>query len=146
MGIGRRALGLDLGSKRIGVATSDLSGTIATPHSVIQRTSRQRDLFDAIARLVTDEEAEIVVIGLPLRLDGGHGPAAEAATREARLIGTVVAVPVVMFDERFTTVAADRALREADIRASDRRRLVDKVAAAVMLQAWIDAGGPGSGD
>jgi len=145
MGIGRRALGLDLGSKRIGVATSDLSGTIATPHSVIQRTSRQRDLFDAIARLVTDEEAEIVVIGLPLRLDGGHGPAAEAATREARLIGTVVAVPVVMFDERFTTVAADRALREADIRASDRRRLVDKVAAAVMLQAWIDAGGPGSG-
>jgi len=145
MGIGRRALGLDLGSKRIGVATSDLSGTIATPHSVIQRTSRQRDLFDAIARLVTDEEAEIVVIGLPLRLDGGHGPAAEAATREARLIGTVVAVPVVMFDERFTTVAADRALREADIRASDRRRLVDKVAAAVMLQAWIDAGGPGRG-
>jgi len=145
MGIGRRALGLDLGSKRIGVATSDLSGTIATPHSVIQRTSRQRDLFDAIARLVTDEEAEIVVIGLPLRLDGGHGLAAEAATREARLIGTVVAVPVVMFDERFTTVAADRALREADIRASDRRRLVDKVAAAVMLQAWIDAGGPGSG-
>jgi putative Holliday junction resolvase len=145
MGIGRRALGLDLGSKRIGVATSDLSGTIATPHSVIQRTSRQRDLFDAIARLVTNEEVEIVVIGLPLRLDGGHGPAAEAATREARLIGTVVAVPVVMFDERFTTVAADRALREADIRASDRRRLVDKVAAAVMLQAWIDAGGPGSG-
>lgn len=143
MGIGRRALGLDLGSKRIGVATSDLSGTIASPHSVLTRTRRSRDLLDEVARLVSDEEIEVVVVGLPIRLDGSHGTAAEAATREARLIGTVIDVPVVLFDERFTTVAADRALREAEIRASDRRRVVDKVAAAVMLQAWIDAGGPG---
>jgi putative Holliday junction resolvase len=143
MGIGRRALGLDLGSKRIGVATSDLSGTIASPHSVVTRTRRSRDLLDEVARLVSDEEIEVVVVGLPIRLDGSHGTAAEAATREARLIGTVIDVPVVLFDERFTTVAADRALREAEIRASDRRRVVDKVAAAVMLQAWIDAGGPG---
>jgi putative holliday junction resolvase len=143
MGIGRRALGLDLGSKRIGVATSDLSDTIASPHSVVTRTRRSRDLLDEVARLVSDEEIEVVVVGLPIRLDGSHGTAAEAATREARLIGTVIDVPVVLFDERFTTVAADRALREAEIRASDRRRVVDKVAAAVMLQAWIDAGGPG---
>ena len=143
MGIGRRALGLDLGSKRIGVATSDLSGTIASPHSVLTRTRRSRDLLDEVARLVSDEEIEVVVVGLPIRLDGSHGTAAEAATREARLIGTVIDVPVVLFDERFTTVAADRALREAEIRASDRRRVVDKLAAAVMLQAWIDAGGPG---
>lgn len=143
MGVGRRALGLDLGTKRIGVATSDSSGSIASPHSVLVRPRASRDLLAAVARLVTDEETEIVVVGLPIRLDGSHGPAAEAATREARLIGTVIDVPVVLFDERFTTVAADRALREADIRASDRRRVVDKVAAAVMLQAWIDAGGPG---
>ena len=145
MGVGVRALGLDLGSKRIGVSTSDSSGTIASPHSVLLRGRRQRDDHEAIARLVTTEEVGLVVVGLPLRLDGSHGPAAEAATREARVIGTVIDVPVVLFDERFTTVAADRALKEADIRASDRRRVVDKVAAAVMLQAWIDAGGPGRG-
>jgi putative Holliday junction resolvase len=110
---------------------------------VLTRTRRSRDLLDEVARLVSDEEIEVVVVGLPIRLDGSHGTAAEAATREARLIGTVIDVPVVLFDERFTTVAADRALREAEIRASDRRRVVDKVAAAVMLQAWIDAGGPG---
>jgi len=145
MGAGLRVLGLDLGSKRIGVSTSDSSGTIASPHSVLLRGRRRRDDHEAIARLVNEEEVDLVVIGLPLRLDGSHGPAAEAATREARLIGTVIDVPVVLFDERFTTVAADRALKEADIRASDRRRVVDKVAAAVMLQAWIDAGGPGRG-
>jgi len=145
MGAGMRVLGLDLGSKRIGVSTSDSSGTIASPHSVLLRGRHRRDDHEAIARLVNEEEVGLVVVGLPLRLDGSHGPAAEAATREARLIGTVIHVPVVLFDERFTTVAADRALKEADIRASDRRRVVDKVAAAVMLQAWIDAGGPGRG-
>jgi putative Holliday junction resolvase len=63
-----------------------------------------------------------------------------AATREARALGTVLTVPVEMFDERLTTVTADRVLREAEIRASDRRRHVDKIAAAVMLQAWLDRG------
>jgi len=133
-----RALGLDLGSKRIGVAVSDLTGTIASPHSVIARSKSVRHDHQVIATLVRDEEAEIVVVGLPITMAGEHGPAAQAATREAKLLSTVLSVPVEMFDERMTTVAADRVLREAEIRASDRRRHVDKIAAAVMLQAWLD--------
>lgn len=133
-----RVIALDLGSKRIGVAVSDLSGTIASPHSVIARSSSQRHDHTAIRRIVIEEEAEAIVIGLPLSLDGSTGPAARAILDEAERIGTVIDVPVHLQDERLTTVAADRILREADLSASERRRFVDKVAAAVILQTWLD--------
>jgi len=137
-----RALGLDLGTKRIGLATSDISGLIATPHSTLNRSSSVRRDHENIARIVESEEVEIVVVGLPIRMNGELGPAAEAANREAAKLGTVLRVPVIMFDERMTTVAADRALKEANISASRRREFVDRVAAAVMLQAWLDRGCP----
>lgn len=133
-----RAMGIDLGSKRIGIAISDFSGTIATPHSVIQRGRSPRLDHERIARIVADEEVEIVVVGLPLTMSGDRSIAAQAATAEARQLATVLTVPVEMFDERLTTVTADRVLREADISASERRRHVDKVAAAVLLQTWLD--------
>ena len=133
-----RVIGLDLGSKRIGVAVSDRSGTIATPLTVLARRGDPAADHRAIAALVTEEEAERVVVGLPLRLDGTIGPAAERALAEAEELATVVAVPVETFDERLTTVSADRALLEAGLRAPARRTVVDKVAAAVMLQAWLD--------
>lgn len=134
-----RALGLDLGSKRIGVAVSDRSGTIATPLTVLARTRRWADDHRRIAELVVEEEAELVVVGLPLSLSGEIGPAARAAIAEADQIATVVGVPVETYDERLTTVTADRALMEARMPADARRRVVDKVAAAVMLQSWLDA-------
>jgi putative holliday junction resolvase len=137
-----RALGLDLGSKRIGLATSDISGLIATPHSTLHRSSSVRRDHENIAGIVEAEEIEIVVVGLPIRMNGELGPAAEAANREATKLGTVLRVPVIMFDERMTTVAADRALKEANISASRRREFVDRVAAAVMLQTWLDRGCP----
>ena len=137
-----RALGVDLGTKRIGLATSDLSGTIATPLSTLERSSSTRSDHASLARIVTDEEVEIVVIGLPIQMNGELGMAAEAAQREAALLATVLDVPVILFDERMTTVAADRALKEANISASRRRRYVDRVAAAVMLQSWLDRGCP----
>ncbi len=133
-----RVLGLDLGSKRVGVAISDRSGTIASPFMVLQRSGSLRRDHEAIARLVTEEECERVVIGLPLSLDGSLGRAAQSALDEASRLATVVGVPVETYDERLTTVSADRALIEAKMRADARRRVVDKVAAAVMLQAWID--------
>lgn len=136
-----RALGIDLGSKRIGIAVSDRSGTIASPLTVLQRSgSRARD-HQAIARLVAEEEAEMVVVGLPLNMNGTLGPAATAAVAEAEALATVVPVPVITFDERRTTVTADHALMEAKMRAQARRRVVDKVAAAVMLQTWLDSRG-----
>ena len=139
---GVRALGLDLGSKRIGVAIGDRTGTIASPLQVLQRSGSARRDHEAIAKLVVEEEADIVVVGLPLNMNGSSGPAAQAAIEEAAVLATVVGVPVVTFDERRTTVTADQAMIEANMRAQARRRIVDKIAAAVMLQNWLDAGAP----
>ena len=133
-----RVLGLDLGSKRVGIAVSDRSGMIATPLSVLQRSGSERRDHEVIAKLVVEEECERFVVGLPLSLDGSVGRAAKSAIDEARRLATVVNVPVETYDERLTTVSAERVLMEAKMRADARRRVVDKVAAAVMLQSWID--------
>ena len=133
-----RALGVDLGSKRIGIAVSDRSGTIASPLTVVARSGDVARDHQRLRDLVIEEEAEVVVVGLPLSLDGSLGPAARGAMDEADVLATVVGVPVETFDERLTTVTADRALMQANMRAQARRRVIDKVAAAVMLQAWLD--------
>ncbi len=135
---GVRALGVDLGSKRIGVAVSDLSGTIASALTTDHRSRSRRHDHAELARVVRDEEAEVVVVGLTLSLDGTRGRAAEAAVAEADQLASVVGVPVEMYDERFTTVTAERGMRDAGLDAPARRKIVDKVAAAVMLQAWLD--------
>jgi putative Holliday junction resolvase len=135
---GVRALGVDLGSKRIGIAVSDISGTIASALTTVHRSKSRRHDHAAIAELVRVEEAEVVVVGLPLSLDGSHGKAAKAATTEARQLANVAGVPVEMYDERFTTVTAERGMLEAGLNAQARRKVVDKVAAAVMLQAWLE--------
>ena len=133
-----RALGVDLGSKRIGIAVSDRSGTIASPLTVIQRSGSVARDHQAILRLVIEEEAEAVVVGLPLNMNGSAGPAAQAAIKEAKALATVVNVPVHTSDERRTTVTADRVMIEAGMNAQARRKVVDKVAAAVLLQHWLD--------
>lgn len=136
---GVRALGIDPGTKRIGLAVSDRSGTIASPFMVLPRTrSRQHD-DDEIARIVRDEEIEVVVIGLPVNMDGSHGPSAKAAIADARRLATVVGVPIELHDERRTTVTAEQSMRAAGLGGVERRRRVDKVAAAIMLQSWLDA-------
>lgn len=134
-----RALGIDLGSKRIGVATSDRSGTIASPLTTVLRTGNRLADHRAIAAIVRDEEAECVVVGLPLSLTGEHGPAATAAIAEAEQMASVVGVPVHLHDERFTTKTAHDVLMANKMKAQARRRVVDKVAAAVMLQSWLDS-------
>ena len=131
-------LGIDLGSKRIGIATSDRSGTIATPHTVLLRCGSMGGDHRNIAKMVVEEEAEAVIVGLPLNMDGSEGKAAQAARVEAARMATVVGVPVHVHDERLTTVEADRVLMEQKMNAQARRRVVDKVAAAVMLQSWLD--------
>ena len=136
---GVRALGVDPGSKRIGLAVSDLSGTIASPLTVLRRSrSKQHDLHE-LARIAREEEAEVIVIGLPLNMDGSRGKAADAAVAEARRLATLVDVPVELHDERLTTVTADRDMMAAGLNAIERRQVVDKVAAAIMLQSWLDA-------
>jgi len=135
---GVRALGIDPGSKRIGLAVSDRSGTIASPLLVLPR-SRSRRLDDAeIARIVREEEIEVIVIGLPVNMDGSHGASAKAAIADARRLATVVDVPIELHDERRTTVTAEQSMREAGLDGVERRQRVDKVAAAIMLQSWLD--------
>jgi putative Holliday junction resolvase len=133
-----RALGVDPGTRRIGIAVSDLTGTIASPLMVLQRTKSPRHDLAELARIAKAEEAEVIVVGLPINMDGTLGPAAQAATQFAARLATVAGVPVELHDERRTTVTADQAMREGGLDGRARRQRVDKVAAAVMLQSWLD--------
>ncbi len=133
-----RALGLDLGSKRIGLALSDSEGRLALPYDVVQRSGdRDRD-HRRIAELVAETGAEVVVVGMPYSLDGATGPTARRHLAEARRLRATIGVPVETYDERLTTVTAERALKEAQLSGRDRRKVIDQVAAAVMLQSWLD--------
>ena len=133
-----RALGIDLGSKRIGVATSDRSGTIATPLLVLPRGGTRAQDHKAIAALAVEHEVECVVVGMPLSMSGSSGAAAKMAAIEVQQMTSVIGVPVYTYDERLTTVTADNILIQQNMNAKDRRKVIDKVAAAVMLQAWLD--------
>jgi len=130
------ALGLDLGTRRIGVAYT--AGSLAMPYEVIARSGDRRVDHRRVAELVAEVDAEVVVVGLPLHLDGRVSPAAQSALDEAAELGDTLPVPVETYDERLTTVTADRWLIERNLSATQRRKVVDKVAAAVMLQAWLD--------
>ena len=133
-----RALGVDLGSKRIGIALSDSAGRMATPYEVVARSGDPARDHRRIAELAVETEAELLVVGMPFSLDGSMGAAAQAAVAEAAELAKVTGLPVDTWDERLTTVSADRDLIALDMKAPARRRVIDKVAAAVMLQAWLD--------
>ncbi len=136
----RRAVGLDLGSRRIGVAVCDGGGVLAVPWGTIDRSGdRPRD-HRRILDIVQETEAAVVVVGLPLRLDGSIGPAAEGVLAEIDEIASTVGVPVESYDERLTTVTAERGLKERGMRGKRRRTVIDQLAATVILQGWLDAG------
>ncbi len=137
-----RAIGIDLGSKRIGVAVSDSKGSLAMPIEVVERQGDRRREHRELADLASEWEAEIVVVGVPYNMDGSLGVAAKKCLREAAALGEALGLEVVPYDERLTTVSADRFLMQQEMKADARRRVVDKVAAAVMLQSWLDAGMP----
>lgn len=134
-----RALGIDLGERRIGVAVSDSDGRVATPLTAIKRTGSRKQDHQKIAELVDEYEARVVVVGLPLSLDGGTGPAAVGAQHEVQQLEAAVGVPVLTHDERLTTVIAERALAESGLSSKARRQRVDMVAASIILQGWLDA-------
>ena len=133
-----RVRGIDLGSRRIGVAVSDSERRVATPDVVVERLSDPAHHRRAIVGLAEEWQATLLVVGMPTSLDGSEGPAARAARLEAAALGDAIGLPVETYDERFTTVTAERALREQGLDAPARRKVVDKVAAAVLLQAWLD--------
>lgn len=138
-----RVLALDLGSRRIGVAISDGDRRVATPITTLARDRDRQRQHRQIAELISEWEAGLLLLGLPIALDGTIGPAAQAVLAERDELAHAVAVPVEVHDERMTTRIADRALRErGDLDARARRQVVDMVAASVILQDWLDQGRP----
>ncbi|HET9657939.1 MAG TPA: Holliday junction resolvase RuvX [Kineosporiaceae bacterium] len=132
-------LGIDVGTVRVGVARCDGSGLLATPVETVQRRPDGRDL-SRIAKLIADCDVLEVVVGLPLSLSGGEGPASAAARKYAEAIARrVQPVPVRVVDERLSTVSAHRALRDAGVAGRSQRRVVDQAAAVVILQSALDA-------
>ncbi|MHB8512529.1 MAG: Holliday junction resolvase RuvX [Actinomycetota bacterium] len=132
-------IGVDLGSKRIGLAMA--STNVATPLEVIDRTGDDNADAKRIASIAREHEAGTIVIGHPKRLDGTEGPAANAASCFADILrGVDSEMSVVLFDERLTTKQAERVLIDAGARRAARRKVVDKLAATVILQSYLDAG------
>lgn len=141
-----RVLGLDIGEKRIGVAVSDPSGGMALPSQVILRTRLAADHSAAlradlarIVDLVRRSQAERVIVGLPLSLNGRIGPQAQRVLAFCRQIEAVSPVPVLTWDERLSTAEAEQALVQAGVSRKKRRARVDASAAAVMLQGYLDS-------
>jgi putative Holliday junction resolvase len=133
-----RAIGIDLGAARIGVAICDSGGLVATPYEVVTRSGDPERDRRRLLELADEAGAEVIVVGFPLNMDGSRGPAAQAAEAEAEALRSRTETPVELHDERLTTVTADRTLQAQGLGARERRKVVDKVAAAVMLQAWLD--------
>jgi len=132
-----RLLGLDVGTKTIGLALSDVMRRIATPLETIRRTKFKADAARLLA-LAKEHGAGGLVIGLPINLDGSEGPRAQSSRAFARNLGQLTDLPMSLWDERLSTAAAERALLEADASRKRRAELIDKLAAAYILQGALD--------
>ncbi|RKG97617.1 Holliday junction resolvase RuvX [Corallococcus praedator] len=133
-----RTFGLDYGTKTIGVAVSDGLGLTAQTVTTVRRASLKADLAE-LSRLVKEYEVTRFVLGLPLNMNGSEGPRAEASRKFADVLGQALGLPVELWDERLSTVAAQRTLLEADVSRAKRREVIDQLAAQFILQGWLDA-------
>ena len=133
-----RLMGLDLGTKTIGIATSDRSRQIATPITTITRSKFTKDATELLA-IATKENIGVLVLGLPINMDGSEGPRAQATRAFARNLSKLTPLAIVFWDERLSTAAVERMLIEADASRATRDKVVDKLAAAWILQAALDA-------
>ncbi len=133
-------MGLDIGSKTIGVAISDPVGLTAQGLTTIRRRSREKDLV-ALKELARQYNITEIVVGLPRNMNGSYGPQAALVKQLASKIEKALGLPLHFYDERLSTVAADRILIEADLSRKNRRRVVDQVAATIILQGFLDRRG-----
>lgn len=136
-----RVLGVDVGTARVGLALSDPAGITAQPLEVIDGPGPSGFLA-AVADRARELEVEEIVVGIPLRMDGRHGPAADAAEEFARSLEEATGLPVVRWDERLSTKEAERAMRSAGANGRRQRGVVDKVAAALVLSSYLEARRP----
>lgn len=132
-----RLMGLDIGDRTIGVAVSDLMGWTAQGVTTIRRKSLEYDLAE-LEKLIKEYQAEALVLGLPLNMDGSSGAAVEKVKEMAEILTQRFALPVYYQDERLSTVSAHRALLEGDVSRKGRKKVVDKLAAVFILQTYLD--------
>ena len=133
-----RVLGLDLGDKTIGMATSDATLYIATPRYTIERSRFQADA-KALLEFASKEDIGLIVLGLPLNMDGSEGPRCQSTRAFARNLTKLTQLPIIYWDERLSTAAVQRTMLEADLSRAKRDKHVDKLAAAFILQGLLDA-------
>lgn len=134
---GERLIGLDLGTKTIGIAVSDATRTVATARETITRTKFSKDAGRLLA-IIEESGVAAIILGLPINMDGTEGPRAQATRAFARNLATLSPLPVVLWDERLSTAAVTRTLLEADSSRARRAQVVDKLAAAYILQGALD--------
>ena len=134
-----RVIGIDLGSKRIGIALSDSDLTIATPLDVIERSGNVEKDHIAILKITDEWEVKRIIVGLPISLDGTLGASAQSVIDEISRLGNLTDIPIETHDERFTTVTAEQILLQQNVKRDKKKRVIDKVAAAIILQGWIDS-------
>ncbi len=134
---GARLMGLDIGTKTIGVAVSDVNRSVGSALETIRR-GKFRDDSARMAEIIADYGVGGIVIGLPLNMDGSEGPRAQSARAYARNLAAATGLPVLLWDERLSTVAAERALIAADTSRKRRAAVIDQVAAAYILQGALD--------
>ena len=134
---GMRLLGLDLGEKTIGLALSDTSRSVATPMETLRRSKFSADA-EKIEKVLAEHGVGAIVIGLPLNMDGSDGPSSQSARAFGRNLAARLTAPIVFWDERLSTVAVTRALLDADASRRRRAEVVDKMAAAYILQGVLD--------
>jgi putative Holliday junction resolvase len=130
-------IGLDIGERRIGVAVSDEMNVVALPECVIERRSLQHDLR-ALCDLAREKNARCFVVGLPIRLDGSHGEQAQRVAEFAHKLAQRCDMPVEMSDERLSTKQAERHLIKSNVKRKRRRKVIDKIAAQIILQSYMD--------
>lgn len=133
-----RLMGLDVGDKRIGIAVSDEGALIAQPKETLERRGNKKDI-PYLLDLARRESVAGIIVGLPYSLDGSEGPQADKVRRFIAAVELETELPVETWDERFTTVAAEEFLRAAEISSRRSRQRVDRVAAALILQGYLDA-------
>ena len=134
-----RVIGIDLGSKRIGIALSDSNLTVATPLDVVERSGNVEKDHIAILKIIDDWEVQKIIVGLPISLDGTLGLSAQSVMDEIKMLRGVTDIPIETHDERFTTVTAEQILLQQNVKRDKKKRVIDKVAAAIILQGWIDS-------
>jgi len=133
-----RTLGIDLGDKTIGLAISDPSGILSQPVKTVRRIDIKRDM-DAIKHVIDEYNVVKIVIGLPRNMNGSIGPQCEKTLQFADTLRGTIGLEVVLWDERLTTVLAERALLEADLSRKKRRKVIDSVAASIILQSYLES-------